>query len=31
MKPHGFHPEALAEYQWAAEDYAAISPELGCV
>ena len=29
MKPHGFHPEALAEYEWAAEDYAAISAELG--
>jgi hypothetical protein len=29
MKPHGFHHEALEEYARAAEDYSAISPELG--
>lgn len=29
MKPHEFHREAEAEYVKAAEDYAAISPELG--
>jgi hypothetical protein len=29
MKPHGFHRDALEEYAQAAEDYAAINPELG--
>ena len=29
MKPHGFHREARAEYVQAAQDYAAVSPELG--
>lgn len=29
MKPHGFHREAEDEYAKAAEDFAAISPELG--
>ena len=29
MKPHGFHREARAEYVRAAQDYAAVSPELG--
>jgi len=29
VKPHGFHRDALAEYAQAAQDYAAVSPELG--
>ena len=29
MKPHGFHREALAEYVHAAQEYSAVSPELG--
>ncbi len=29
MKPHGFHREAEEEYAKAAEDFAAINPELG--
>jgi hypothetical protein len=29
VKPHGFHREARSEYAQAAEDYAAVSPELG--
>jgi hypothetical protein len=29
VKPHGFHREAEAEYVRAAQDYAAVSPELG--
>jgi hypothetical protein len=29
VKPHGFHREAAEEYAKAAEDFAAISPELG--
>jgi hypothetical protein len=29
VKPHGFHREARAEYVQAAQDYAAVSPELG--
>ncbi len=29
MKPHGFHREAEAEYLQAAQDYAAVSLELG--
>jgi len=29
VKPHGFHREALAEYAQAAQEYAAVSPELG--
>ena len=29
MKPHGFHREAREEYVQAAQDYAAVSPELG--
>lgn len=29
MKSHGFHREAREEYIQAAQDYAAVSPELG--
>jgi hypothetical protein len=29
VKPHGFHREAEAEYLRAAQEYTAVSPELG--
>jgi toxin ParE1/3/4 len=29
VKPYGFHREAAEEYARAAQDYAAVSPELG--